>query len=77
MAAELDFQAIVDLVGDKLREVFADARTSASAGTIREANLVHIPRTSTSTAKRLHPEPASAKAGRHPFEHDAQTRQPS
>ena len=26
MAAELDFQAIVDLVGDKLREVFSDRR---------------------------------------------------
>ncbi len=26
MAAELDFQAIVDLVGDKLREVFDDRR---------------------------------------------------
>ncbi len=34
MAAELDFQAIVDLVGDKLREVFKPA-TSASAGTTR------------------------------------------
>jgi GAF domain-containing protein len=32
MAAELHFQAIVDLVGDKLREVFA-TRTSASSGT--------------------------------------------
>ena len=26
IAAELDFQAIVDLVGDKLREVFTDQR---------------------------------------------------
>ena len=34
MAAELDFQAIVDLVGDKLREVF-DPATSASSGTTR------------------------------------------
>ncbi len=34
LAAELNFQAIVDLVGDKLREVFNTA-TSASAGTMK------------------------------------------
>ena len=39
MAAELDFQAIVDLVGDKLREVFAPA-TLASAGTSPTTNLI-------------------------------------
>ena len=42
MAAELDFQAIVDLVGDKLRDVPA-AMTSASPGTTPQANLLQDP----------------------------------
>ena len=49
MAAELDFQAIVDLVGDKLREVLAGPATSASAGTTRDPTW-SITSTSTSTA---------------------------
>ncbi len=39
LAAELDFQGIVDMVGDKLREVHADRRTSGSAGTTSETRL--------------------------------------
>ena len=40
LAAKLDFQAIIDLVGDKLREIF-DRATSASAGTTAK-NLIHF-----------------------------------
>ena len=48
MAAELDFQAIVDLVGDKLREVFDtrryrhrwyDAKTNLSALPVRHTSM--------------------------------------
>ena len=42
MAAELDFQAIIDLVGDKLREVFKPA-TSASAGTTTTSQARPLP----------------------------------
>ena len=33
MAAELDFQAIIDLVGDKLREVFQTGEIGIAGGT--------------------------------------------
>ncbi|MBK8418783.1 hypothetical protein [Candidatus Villigracilis saccharophilus] len=39
LAAKTDFRAIVDLVGDKLREVL-DTEDIESAGTIVEANLL-------------------------------------
>ena len=41
LAAELDFQAIVDLVGDKLREVLNHSLTSQSIGTMKKLNLIH------------------------------------
>ena len=40
LAAKLDFQAIVDLVGDKLREVFE--RRLAIGWLDEKANLIHI-----------------------------------
>ncbi|MEP7057038.1 MAG: GAF domain-containing protein, partial [Caldimonas sp.] len=42
MAASLDFDAIIDLVGDKLREIFA-AETTAISLFDREKNLVSVP----------------------------------
>ena len=41
MAAELDFQAIVDLVGDKLREVFAHRRHRHPLVRRRQRSVVH------------------------------------
>ena len=42
LAAELDFQAIFDLVGDKIREIF-DTATSASRWYDRATRLMHCP----------------------------------
>src|SRR5450755_2847302 len=44
MAAELDFQAIIDLVGDKLREVFRDAFVGIRIYDARN-DVVHYPYT--------------------------------
>ena len=49
MAAELDFQAIVDLVGDKLREVF-EHRRHRHPLVRRQERIWSITCTSTSTA---------------------------
>ena len=49
MAAQLDFQGIIDLVGDKLREVFAQRRPRHPAGTTRRPTCL-ITSTSTSMA---------------------------
>ena len=41
LAAELDFQAIIDLVGDKLRDVFHTRDLFDHTGTRIDTNLVH------------------------------------
>ena len=41
LAAELDFQAIVDLVGDKLREVFQTTPDLVISWYDEKTNLVH------------------------------------
>ena len=43
MAAELDFQAIIDLVGDKLREVFQHRRHRHPLVRSAQPNLIHYP----------------------------------
>ena len=47
MAAALGFQAIVDLVGDKLREVFATGDIASAGATRRQAGAVSSTATST------------------------------
>ena len=42
LAAQLDFQAIIDLVGDKIREIFAADTTFISLYD-RQTNLIHFP----------------------------------
>ena len=75
MAAELDFQAIIDLVGDKLREVFNtgdigirwyDAKTEPAP----------LSCTSTSTAMRAQHRPPAAAGRRGVVARSSKTRQP-
>ena len=61
MAAELDFQAIIDLVGDKLREVFPRATSASSGGTRTRASSTIY--TCTSTACESAPEPTPLDRG--------------
>ena len=63
MAAELDFQAIVDLVGDKLREVF-DTADFGISWYDEKTNLLHYLYVY-EHGERLNDRPAAARAGRH------------
>ena len=73
MAAELDFQAIVDLVGDKLREVFNTGDIGISWHD-PATNLIHR-LYAYEHGKRLNVPPARPKAGG-PWETIVRTRQP-
>jgi GAF domain-containing protein/CheY-like chemotaxis protein/tetratricopeptide (TPR) repeat protein len=73
MAAELDFQAIVDLVGDKLREVFKTGEIGIRWHDTK-ANLVHY-LYEYEHGVRLNPPAATPKPGG-PFLRLVQTRQP-
>ena len=57
MAAELNFQGIVDLVGDKLREVLRTRRHRHPPGSTRRPDMVHLP-------VHVRARPAAARAAR-------------
>ena len=69
MAAELDFQAIVDLVGDKLREVFHTRRRRHPLVRRRRPTCVHY-LYAYEHGERLTPRPVRASTGR-PVRDDA------
>ena len=74
LAAELDIQAIYELVGDKIREIFDAQVTWASASTTKRRTSMRIRLLSSSTASAcdLEPTPSATGASRH---HVCTTRQ--
>ena len=73
MAAELNFQAIVDLVGDKLRKVFGTDEVNIRWWD-EQANLVHY-LYEFEHGERLHVPPGPPRSGG-PFEEMVRTRRP-
>ena len=73
MAAELDFQAIIDLVGDKLREVFKTSDIGIRWHDTKSGHIEYL--FEYDHGVRIHPESKPPVPGG-PWEHMVETRQP-